>query len=177
MSKEASEIQHSEFGITGSWRDSEFRGTTGKTPPLRKAGYQLTVGRLAPFDVEAASRRETCSVGVSPAVAGASRSRQEGAGRACPEHREGMPTLQRAGRPRYGSWHGHPGHDRARAGEAVRKSRKEQRYLAQSRKGAEAEKKTKAFSVLNLCVSASQREIIDCFTASDARGTAGRPQV
>ena len=115
MSKEASEIQHSEFGITGSWRDSEFRGTTGKTPPLRKAGYQLTVGRLAPFDVEAALRRETCSVGVAPAVAWAFlRGAQD---RLCPRFPGGSGTLrrQRAGRPRYGSWHGHPGHERARA--------------------------------------------------------------
>jgi hypothetical protein len=37
-------------------------------------------------------RQELCSVGVPPAVTGASRSR-EGAGR--------MPTQQRAGRPRY----------------------------------------------------------------------------
>jgi hypothetical protein len=66
-------------------------------------------------------------VGVSPAVAGASRSRmqdaqpalekrsiatpdeaQEGAGRACPERSEGMPVPQarEARRPRYSRWIG-----------------------------------------------------------------------
>ena len=94
MSKEASEIQHSEFGMTGSWRDSEFRGTTGKTPPLRKAGYQLTVGRLAPFDVEAALRRETCSVGVAPAVAWAFLPALSWRERDAPATAGGTPTLR-----------------------------------------------------------------------------------
>ncbi|MGO8787752.1 MAG: hypothetical protein ACLQVL_10280 [Terriglobia bacterium] len=38
MSKEASEIQHSEFGITGSWWDSEFGGTAAELPSLVKEG-------------------------------------------------------------------------------------------------------------------------------------------
>ena len=53
----------------------------------------------------------------------------------------------------------------------MKKSREEQRHLAQSRRGAESEKKTKALSVLNLCVSASLREFIDSFTPSEARAT------
>ena len=81
------------------------------TEPRRRAAWASTGlpkgGTLGQIDVEAALRREFCSVGVSPAVAGAS----------CPRFPGGSGTLrrQRAGRPRYGSWHGHPGHDRARA--------------------------------------------------------------
>ena len=56
----------------------------------------------------------------------------------------------------------------------MKKSREEQRHLAQSRRGAESEKKTKALSALNLCVSASLREFIDSFTPSDTRATSAR---
>ncbi len=56
----------------------------------------------------------------------------------------------------------------ARASEAVKESRNEQRHLAQSRKGAEAEKKVKDLLASNLCVSASLREIPYSFTPSPA---------
>jgi hypothetical protein len=58
-------------------------------------------------------------------------------------------------------------HPRHVAGwEGMRKSRDDQKHLAQSRKGAEVEKKTKESYVVTLCVSASLREFIDFFTPS-----------
>jgi hypothetical protein len=50
--------------------------------------------------------------------------------------------------------------------EAVKESRNEQRHLAQSRKGAEAEKKVKDLLASTLCVSASLREMPYFFTPS-----------
>ena len=49
----------------------------------------------------------------------------------------------------------------------MKKSLNEQKHIARRRKGAEAEKKTKQLFNPNLCVSASLREIVYFFTASD----------
>jgi hypothetical protein len=56
------------------------------------------------------------------------------------------------------------------AKEAVKKSLNEQKHIAQRRKGAEAEKKTKQLFNPNLCASASLREIVYFFTASKPWG-------
>ena len=55
----------------------------------------------------------------------------------------------------------------------MKKSLNEQKHLAQRRKGAEAEKKTEQMSTSNLCASASLREIVYFFTASQPFHTAG----
>lgn len=49
---------------------------------------------------------------------------------------------------------------------AVEKPKKEQRHLAQSHKGAEAEMKIKQQFIPNLCVSASLREFADLLATS-----------
>jgi hypothetical protein len=46
-----------------------------------------------------------------------------------------------------------------------------QKYFARRRRAAEAEKKTRLLSILNLCVSASLREFCSSFTPSDVRAT------
>ena len=56
----------------------------------------------------------------------------------------------------------------SRHGEAVKKPQNEQKHLAQRRKGAEAEKKTKQLFISNFRVSASLREIVYSFTGSEA---------
>ena len=61
----------------------------------------------------------------------------------------------------------------SRAGEAVNKSLNKRKYLAQRRKAAEAEKKTRQLFIPNLCAPASLRETIHFFTDSDARATSG----
>ncbi len=60
---------------------------------------------------------------------------------------------------------------RSRAGEAVKKSGNEQKHLAQRRKGAETKQKIKELCIVNLCASASLREVVYFFTPSDARAT------
>ena len=61
-------------------------------------------------------------------------------------------------------------HPRHVAGwEGMRKSRDDQKHLAQSRKGAEVEKKIEELFIVSLYVSASLREFADFFTSSAAR--------
>jgi hypothetical protein len=50
--------------------------------------------------------------------------------------------------------------------DSVKKPRNEQKHLAQRRKGAEAEKKTKQSPISNLCAFASLREVVYFFTPS-----------
>jgi hypothetical protein len=59
--------------------------------------------------------------------------------------------------------------DVARASERVKKFTFKQEHLAQRRGGAEATNKIKQLFTLNLCASASLRELIYFFTASLAR--------
>jgi hypothetical protein len=52
--------------------------------------------------------------------------------------------------------------------EGVKKFMNEQKHLAQRRRGAKVEKKTKQLSISSLCASASLREIVHFFTPSSA---------
>ena len=54
-----------------------------------------------------------------------------------------------------------------KGGERVRKLLEKQKHLAQKRRGAEAEKKIRNLSIVNLCVSASLREFAHFFKPSE----------
>jgi len=102
--------------------------------------------------------------------------RPSGPGRRCKDHSHSTKVLILTPMPPV---------PRPLGGEAVKKFRNERNHLAQRRGGAEAKKRIRQLLILYLCASASLREMVDFFTASErvarrgvfiSRGEKGAPR-